>query len=154
MTTRPSVLAVAGYGALVQLAAGAAVVAAARWPWAGWVALGAYAAFLVHACRHRELLAGLGGWPRRALAVLLWQAPALVFGAWNLAGFLRWCGAFDVGCAVLQGWHAVFLPLVDLVPRGEWRLVSWYLWAASAWPLALAALLVLGSRPAAARSAA
>ena len=142
----PALLAVAGYAVLVQLMAGTLVVALGPWPWLGWLTLTAYAAFLFHACRHRELLPGLGGWRRRALAVVLWQGPALVFGGWNLAAFLGWCGGMDIGCTVLQAWHAVILPLSDLVPRGEWRLVAWYLWLASAWPLVLAAILVLASR--------
>lgn len=142
---RPALLAVAGYVTLVQLTAGALVVALGPWPWIGWVVLVAYAAFLLHACHHRELLPGLGGGLRRTLAIVVWQGPALVFGTWNLAAFLGWCGGMDIGCAVLQAWHAVFLPLCDLVPRGESRLVSWYLWAASAWPLVLAGILLLAS---------
>jgi hypothetical protein len=138
--------AIAGFVILVQLVAGAVVVALARWPWAGWAVLVGYVGFLVHACRHGELLAGLGSWHQRLAASLLWQGPALVFGVWNLGGFLGWWSGFDVGCAVLQAWHAVFLPLGDLIPRGEWRLVSWYLWAMSAWPLVLVAALVGGSR--------
>lgn len=147
--TPPALAAVAGFAAFVQVLAGVLVVALSPWPWAGWLTLAIYAVFLVHACRHRELLAGLRTLPRRAMAIALWQAPALVFGVWNLGGFLGWWAGLDVGCAVLQAWHAVFLPLLDLVPRGEWRWVSWYLWAESAWPLALSVALLLGSRPSA-----
>jgi len=138
------ILAVAGYAALIQLLAGALVIVVGPWPGIDWLVLAGYAGFLVHVCRHRDLLAGLGGWPRRMLAVLLWQAPALLFGVWNLAAFLGWCPGFDAGGALLMAWHAVFLPLTDLVPRGEYRLVAWYLWVGSAWPLVLVPVLVSG----------
>lgn len=145
MTRLLYALAIAGHGAAVQLVAGALVIVLGPWPWAGGLVLTAYAAFLVHSCRSRDLLAGCAWWARIPI-VTLWQAPALIFGTWNLLAFLRLAPDQDIGCMVLHVWHAVFLPLADLVPRGGWRQVAWYLWMQSAFPWVLTAALVIAAR--------
>jgi len=139
-------LAITGYAAAVQLTAGIAVLALGRWPVLGWVVLIAWLAFLVHAATSRHLLAGLPWW-QAALVALGWQAPALVFGMWNLAAFLGWVRPLDIGCFVLQLWHAVVVPLIDCCPRREWRGVGLYLWLWSAGPLLLAVAQMLLRRP-------
>ena len=135
------VLSVAGYATCVQLIAGITITAIGR-PIVAWVIFAGFVAFLVHSVRSRFLLAGM---PilARSLTIALWQFPGLVFGAYNLVYFFGWADAFDLGCFVLQGWYAIFLPVLATFPGGDWNGIAMYLWATSALPFLLAITLLL-----------
>jgi hypothetical protein len=143
------ILAVAGHLAALQLVAGVACwLAAPRPALATALALGWLLA-LAWDIRH-ERLAGCLPRPLLALALALAEAPALLFGGWNILHFLGHAPRFELGAVVIQLWLTPLAPLVACCPQGSWLGRDWWLWLLSAAPCLLIAggVLIARVRPA------
>ncbi len=147
------ILAVAGHLAALQLVAGMACWLAAPLPaLALAVALGW---LLAQAWDIRHVrLAGCLPRPQLALALAIAQAPALVFGAWNILYFLGLAPRFELGAVVIQLWLTPLAPLVAWCPDGSWLGRDWWLWLLSAAPFLLVAAAMMVVRVPPARPAA
>ena len=95
--------------------------------------------------RH-ERLAGCLPRPQLALALVIAQAPALAFGAWNILHFLGHAPRCELGAVVIQLWLTPLAPLVAWCPGGSWRGRDWWLWLLSAAPYLVVAAGMLASR--------
>ncbi|GDY12332.1 hypothetical protein LBMAG53_12100 [Planctomycetota bacterium] len=146
----PGPIACAAFLATVQLLAGIAAWCLSPFPFLAVGLAVAYGMWCVLAARAGWLLGGLGAWSR-LLALSLWQAPALVFSAWNLLYFFGWAGRGDVGAVVLHLWLQPFAPLWALAPGIVVADRGLYLWIQAVLPWALVvALWCLGFRRSAA----
>jgi hypothetical protein len=138
-------LAVAGHLAALQLVAGVVCWLAAPLPALALACALGWLLALAWDIRHERLAGCL---PRLllALALALAEAPALVFGAWNILHFLGHAPRFELGAVVIQLWLTPLAPLVAWCPEGSWLGRDWWLWLLSAVPYLLVAAGVLAAR--------
>ncbi len=142
------VFATAGFLILVQLLAGLGV-----WFLSFSIALKslacvAYLLWLYLAARWPAVLGGLDTWWRRLAVIVLWQLPALAFGAWILLDF---CGGPPVpaaGPVVVQVWaYPLTWLIAELSPGLMVAGKALSIWAQAAAPwLAAIGLLVLSRK--------
>jgi hypothetical protein len=138
-------LAVSGHLAAIQLGAGVVCWLAAPLPALALMVTLGWLLVLAWDIRHARL-AGCLPRPLLALALALSEAPALVFGAWNILHFLGHAPRFELGAVVIQLWLTPLAPLVAWCPSGSWLGREWWLWLLSADPYLLVAAGVLAAR--------
>lgn len=138
------VLAVAGHLAAIQLLVGTLVWWLSPWPWLSLPLAVAWLVLLIVDLRHPRFAGALPLW-QRAVALVVAESPALVFGAWNVLYFCGFAPRFELGAFVIQLWLTPLMPLLAFCPDGVVLGRDLWLWALSCAPFVVVTGLVLGS---------
>ncbi len=137
-------LMVTGHLMTLQLVAGVLVWWLSPWPWLSLPIAIAWLALLIVDLRHPRFAGALPLW-QRAVALLLAESPAVVFGAWNILYFCGFAPRFELGAFVIQLWLTPLMPVLALCPDGVVLGRDLWLWALSLAPMGLIAVLILAS---------